>query len=98
MTVQAAFADAGAELRTGGTANEVALSEADKDEMWSVAELHAAMARHFSLHRDAPQWKLWTFIANRQAYDDGTPSKPTAPCSTATAPSSGRAWPPSTTS
>jgi hypothetical protein len=76
MTVQAAFADAGVELRTAGTtANEVALSEADQDLMWSTAELHAAMSRHFSLHRDTQQWKLWTFIANRKASDDGTPSK-----------------------
>ncbi|GAA3017125.1 hypothetical protein [Streptosporangium longisporum] len=74
MTVQAAFADAGVELRTAGAANEVALSEADKDKMWSVAELDAAMRRHFSLHRDALQWKLWTFIATRKAYDDGTAS------------------------
>ncbi|MGC5014159.1 M12 family metallo-peptidase [Streptosporangium sp. DT93] len=75
MTVQAAFADAGVELRTGGAANEVALSEADKDLMWSTAELHAAMSRHFSLHRDTQQWKLWTFIANRKANNDGTPSR-----------------------
>ncbi|MFB9207381.1 hypothetical protein ACFFV7_39775 [Nonomuraea spiralis] len=74
MTVQAAFADAGIELRTAGTANEVAVSEAGADVMWSTAELHAAMMRHFSLYRDARQWKLWSIVANRLAESDGTAS------------------------
>ncbi|MFD0480850.1 hypothetical protein ACFQ0B_81530 [Nonomuraea thailandensis] len=65
MTAQAAFADAGVELRTAGVPNEVPLAGTGADLLWSAAELHAAMVSQFSLHRDVQQWKLWGFIANR---------------------------------
>lgn len=65
MTAQAAFADAGVELRTAGVPNQVSLDGTGEDLVWSAAELHAAMVSQFSLHRDIQQWKLWGFIANR---------------------------------
>jgi hypothetical protein len=65
MTVQAAYADAGVEVRTAGVPNLVPLTGAGANLAWSDAELHAAMAANFSFHRDVPQWKLWTLIANR---------------------------------
>lgn len=64
MTVQAAYADAGLELRTAGEANLVDIDEAGTDLMWSPAELHAAMVKNFKLYKAAPQWRLWTFLAN----------------------------------
>lgn len=65
MTAQAAFADAGVELRSAGIPNQVSLDGAGADLKWSAAELHAAMVSQFSLHRDTQQWKLWGFIASR---------------------------------
>ncbi|GAA3619232.1 hypothetical protein GCM10022419_126030 [Nonomuraea rosea] len=70
MTAQAAFADAGVELRTAGIPNEVSLEGAGANLQWSDAELHAAMVSQFSLHRDTQQWKLWGFIANRYGEAD----------------------------
>ncbi|GIH98752.1 hypothetical protein Pta02_07610 [Planobispora takensis] len=71
ITVQSAFADAGIELRMAGKPNEVPVSEAGEDRHWSAAELHAAMAGHFSLYRDEPQWKLWNFIADSYINAEG---------------------------
>ncbi|MGS2646889.1 hypothetical protein [Streptosporangium sp. G12] len=73
MTAQAAYADAGVELRTAGIPNEISMEGAGENLAWSKAELHAAMVSHFSLHRDTQQWKLWTFIANR--YEDTDPTQ-----------------------
>ncbi|MGW7079828.1 reprolysin-like metallopeptidase [Streptomyces sp. NPDC054866] len=63
LTVPASFAEAGVELRTVGTRNVIATTEAGSDLMWSNAELHAAMVAHFSGYREVPQWKLWTLVA-----------------------------------
>jgi hypothetical protein len=70
MTVQSAFAEAGIELRTSGISNVIPLDLAYDDARWSAAELHAAMEKHFSGYLDAPQWKLWTFVANLDADGD----------------------------
>ncbi|MCG5217712.1 hypothetical protein [Streptosporangium sp. KLBMP 9127] len=72
ITVQAVYAEAGIELRTSGTPNEVAVGAAGEDLMWSNAELHAAMLSNFSGHEDTEQWKLWSFMATRHADNDGT--------------------------
>ncbi|MFE3021873.1 hypothetical protein [Streptomyces sp. NPDC059256] len=70
LTVASAYAEAGVELRNAGQVNTVA-DTSGADLQWSVAELHAAMTANFSLHRDAEQWKIWTFITSRSsdAYD-----------------------------
>ncbi|NUU25076.1 MAG: hypothetical protein HOV68_26770 [Streptomycetaceae bacterium] len=64
LSVPTAYAEAGIEMRTSGTAN-IAPDTSGADLMWSVAELHAAMLENFSLHREVPQWKLWAFAATR---------------------------------
>ncbi|MGW1974559.1 hypothetical protein [Streptomyces sp. NPDC001889] len=67
LTVPAAFADAGLELRSAGTRNTVGTAGSGADLRWSTAELHAAMEAGFSQYRDNPQWKLWTLVATRYA-------------------------------
>ncbi|MEV1004829.1 hypothetical protein [Nonomuraea sp. NPDC050202] len=86
ITVQSAYADVGIEVRASGIVNEISIEEADTnlepkaesepdtepELMWSNAELHAAMVKHFSGHQDRRQWKLWHFITTRHADKDGT--------------------------
>ncbi|GLF99598.1 hypothetical protein [Streptomyces yaizuensis] len=67
LTVPAAFAEAGLELRAAGVRNTVDTSGSGTDLRWSTAELHAAMVANFSQHADSPQWKLWTLVATRYA-------------------------------
>ncbi|MEU6997280.1 hypothetical protein [Nonomuraea sp. NPDC046570] len=70
ITVQSAYAEVGIELRAAGTVNEIGIDKADKDLLWSDAELHAAMVSNFSGHRDTRQWKLWSFVATRHVEDN----------------------------
>ncbi|MFB4271581.1 hypothetical protein [Nonomuraea sp. GTA35] len=67
ITVRSALADAGIELRVSGTPNEVPVAEAAEDLKWSNAELHAAMLKHFSGHKNTEQWKLWSLLATSSA-------------------------------
>ncbi|MEU3598527.1 hypothetical protein ABZ714_07305 [Streptomyces sp. NPDC006798] len=64
LTIASAYAEAGIELKNAGQVNPVANTSGD-DLHWSVAELHAAMTANFSLHRDAEQWRIWTFVTTR---------------------------------
>lgn len=66
ITVQSALADAGIELRVSATPDEVSINEAGTDVKWSNAELHAAMVKHFSGHKDTEQWKPWSFLATSE--------------------------------
>ncbi|MFZ3561313.1 hypothetical protein [Streptomyces sp. BH055] len=68
LTVPAAYADANIELRTLAT-NQVPVSDAGTDLLWSDAELHAAMLSHFSGYQETQQWKLWTFVATAYVED-----------------------------
>lgn len=61
LTLASAYAEAGIELRNAGTTNVAA--DTSGDLLWSESELHTAMVANFSLHRDVPQWRLWTFVA-----------------------------------
>ncbi|MGW7514592.1 hypothetical protein ACWGJ2_03250 [Streptomyces sp. NPDC054796] len=70
LTVPAAYADAGIELRQLA-AGQVPVSDAGADLKWSDAELHAAMLQHFSGYSETQQWKLWTFIATQYADVEG---------------------------
>lgn len=63
-TVPDAYAEAGIELRVAGATN-VPADTSGADLRWSEAELHASMVANFSLQRDVPQWKLWTFVTTR---------------------------------
>lgn len=69
LTVASAYAEAGIELKNAGQAN-VVTDTSGADLRWSEAELHAAMETNFSLHRDAEQWKIWTFVATYSAIHD----------------------------
>ncbi|MYY07694.1 hypothetical protein GT204_01985 [Streptomyces sp. SID4919] len=66
LTIASAFAEAGIELKNAGQVNTVANTSGD-DLQWSIAELHAAMTANFSLHRDAEQWRVWTFVTTRSS-------------------------------
>lgn len=63
LSVAGAYAEAGIEMATAGTANSIPTSDAGINLKWSDSELHAAMVSHFSLWADLPQWKVWLFHA-----------------------------------
>jgi hypothetical protein len=65
LTVPGAYGEAGIELVPSGTINEIPLAAAGAGAApaWSDSELHNAMVNHFSLHRNAPQWKVWMLVA-----------------------------------
>jgi hypothetical protein len=68
LTVVKAYAEAGVEMRDVGETNVVPVAPGGK---WSNAELHDAMETHFSMWKDAPQWKVWLFHAMRHDYGPG---------------------------
>lgn len=68
LTVAQAYAEAGIEMRDAGVSNVVPTAPGSK---WSNAELHAAMEKHFSLWKDATQWKVWLFHAMRHDLGPG---------------------------
>ncbi|MFC9975769.1 hypothetical protein ACFVH6_33255 [Spirillospora sp. NPDC127200] len=72
LSVASAYAEAGIEM-VASSFNEVTLdgAEADTDLLWSNSELHAAMQAHFKGYADAPQWKLWAFVASK-VFDSAT--------------------------
>ena len=68
LSVIGAFAEAGIQMRPAGRPNVIGRAPGGT---WSNAELHAAMERHFSLWRNAPQWKVWLFHAMKHEYGPG---------------------------
>lgn len=60
LTVSAAYAEMGIELRAAGETNVVP-NEADA--VWSDAELHASMINHFKLYAEERQWRVWLLVA-----------------------------------
>lgn len=75
LTVPKAFQEAGLDVQVAGTVNVVPVSAAGSPApgqpapTWSDSELHNAMVNHFSLHADAPQWRVWMLTAT--AHDGG---------------------------
>jgi hypothetical protein len=71
LSVSKAFAEAGIELMETGAPNVIPTSAAGAgaSPTWSDSELHNAMANHFSLFGDQPQWRVWMLVAT--AHDDG---------------------------
>ena len=71
LSVSKAFAEAGIELMETGAPNVIPTSAAGggTSPTWSDSELHNAMANHFSLFADQPQWRVWMLVAT--AHDDG---------------------------
>lgn len=68
LTVVGAYREAGIEMRSAGTPNQVPAAPGGT---WSNAELHNAMVTHFSLWRDDPQWKVWLLHARLHEYGSG---------------------------
>jgi hypothetical protein len=60
LTVAAAYAEAGIEMRSAGVPNIVGAAPGGT---WSNAELHNAMVTNFALWKEVPQWKVWLFHA-----------------------------------
>ena len=71
LTTIASYNEAGIEMRSAGVRNVIPTAEAGVNAMWSNAELHASMVRHFSLWRDQPQWKVWLLHAMRHEMGPG---------------------------
>ena len=69
LSVSKAFAEAGIEVMETGAPNVIPTSAAGSSASWSDSELHNAMANHFSLFGDQPQWRVWMLVAN--SHDDG---------------------------
>ncbi len=71
LSVSDAYADAGVQLLSSGTVNELPVSEAGAgaSPRWSDSELHNAMVKHFSLFADVPRWQVWLLVAT--AHDQG---------------------------
>ncbi len=71
LSVAAAFAEAGIELKIDEQHEVVPLSPPDMgaDLAWSSSELHDAMERHFSRWTGKPHWQVWLFVATR--HEDG---------------------------
>lgn len=70
LTVPTAYAEAGIEVQVAGSADVIPTGGAGADAKWNDAELHNAMVNHFSLWRDARQWKVWQLVAT--SYVDDT--------------------------
>lgn len=71
LTVAKAYAEAGVQIQSAGSANVVPSSDANANHKWSNAELHDAMEKHFSLWKNDPQWKVWLLHANAHEYGTG---------------------------
>ncbi|TDD43293.1 hypothetical protein E1286_29095 [Nonomuraea terrae] len=66
LTVPAAYAEAGIELRLAEP-GVVPVDGSGTDLVWDDAELHHAMTRHFSAYGDAPAWRVWLLVAGKHA-------------------------------
>lgn len=63
LSVASAYAEAGIEMQPVSPGPVIDVSEAGGNRAWNDSELEAAMAGHFSLFRNEPQWKVWEFAA-----------------------------------
>jgi len=63
LSVVKAYSESGIQMQTAGVWDVVNISETGPNARWSNAELHDAMAKHFSHWKDAPQWKVWLLAA-----------------------------------
>jgi hypothetical protein len=69
LSITAAYREAGIDFPQL-VGDEVSSAEAGVDAIWTDAELHASMVRHFSLFRDMPQWAVWS-IACKSVHEIG---------------------------
>jgi hypothetical protein len=63
LSINAAYAEAGVEMITGGISNVIPMALAGPDAKWTNAELHNAMVNHFSLYQNNPSWDVWLLHA-----------------------------------
>lgn len=71
ISVVSAFAEAGIELVPTLGSNVVDAAETLADHLWSDAELHASMIRHFSMYRGDPQWSVWQLVCQKHELGPG---------------------------
>ncbi|MEV4802254.1 hypothetical protein AB0K18_19750 [Nonomuraea sp. NPDC049421] len=64
LSVAAAYAEAGVELRVTGP-EVIPVDGSGADLAWDDAELHHAMTRHFGAFGDAPAWRVWLLVAGK---------------------------------
>lgn len=71
LTVPKAFQEAGLDVQVAGAPNVIPISAAGAGAApkWSDSELHNAMANHFSLFANVPQWRVWLLVAT--SHDGG---------------------------
>ncbi len=71
LTVSKSYGEAGIQMLSTGGSNEVPLSGAGANAVWSNSELHGAMELQFSLWADDPQWKVWLLEGYLHDYGPG---------------------------
>ncbi|WP_043640650.1 hypothetical protein [Nonomuraea candida] len=64
LSVVAAYAEAGVELKTTEP-GVIPVQDSGTDLAWDDAELHHAMTRHFSRFGDSVAWRLWLLVAGK---------------------------------
>ena len=65
LTLATAYRDAGINMSVVNGREEIPVTEAGVDGLWSEEELHAAMVQHHDEHRDAMQWHLYLLLATK---------------------------------
>jgi hypothetical protein len=71
LSVVSAYAEAGIEMQPVAPGPSINVTEAGSNQAWSDSELEAAMAGHFSLFHNEPQWKVWEFAAEKHELGPG---------------------------
>lgn len=65
LSISSAFKEAGIDFpQIAGDA--ISSTEAGADAIWTDAELHASMVKHFSLYKELPQWAVWSIACKSQ--------------------------------
>jgi len=65
LTVASVYRAAGIDMNVTLGGEEIPVSEAGVDGLWTDEELHAAMVNHFDEFRNVPQWRLYMLLATR---------------------------------
>ena len=69
LSITSAYREAGIDFpQLAG--DEISSAEAGADAIWTDAELHASMVKHFSLFKNLPQWAVWS-IACKSVHEEG---------------------------
>ncbi|WP_336211359.1 hypothetical protein [Nonomuraea sp. LPB2021202275-12-8] len=71
LTVESAYSRQGIRMANTGGGDQIDISEAMNDALWSDLEMHDAMQRHWTKWADVPQWQIWTLFAGRHESGHG---------------------------